>query len=360
MSTFSFGIYHEQAVPESELHPYTDNLSDMSLKDLEQDSVFAYPSKTSKTSKLAAVAAARSTKETSLYSMSSKGTTNAPVSTRQKPAGSSRRHSHESLKDFMEEGGGEAASGMDVGNLLYAKLAEVDGDEQDAVMDRVQEFSEEGLPSRGGSLSTIIGSDVDIRASFNNHNYVDNNWGGVGFAGPQTQQQQQNSGGCGVNNIRHKPDSKTTKCKTKIKPKSDNTVVPTDNIRHTTSSGGDSSRRVVGATVASPHLSGGGPNLNKDKSGKKHEEMIGLLNTSTTFTPRDGVASNFSTSVLSPLVGFRSASTDSINRGGDSYGGGGSGDMFDMGVLHRNGSVGSQLSRITLSDINVSDEELEL
>ena len=111
---------------------------------------------------------------------------------RMKPSGSSRRDSHESLKDFMEEGGGEAASGMDVGNLLYAKLAEVDGDEQDVVMDRVQEFNEEGLPSRGGSLSTIIGSDVDIRASFNNHNYIDN-WG------PVPQQTQPVCGGTASN-----------------------------------------------------------------------------------------------------------------------------------------------------------------
>ena len=77
--------------------------------------------------------------------------------------------SQESLHVFGDEGGGEADGGMDVGNLLYAKLAEVDADEDDSVMDGTQPYIDEGSNhhSYGGSLSSIVGSQEELSGSYN-------------------------------------------------------------------------------------------------------------------------------------------------------------------------------------------------
>ena len=80
-----------------------------------------------------------------------------------------RLGSQESLHVFGEEGGGEADGGVDVGNILYAKLAEVDPDDEESIIDGVRPFGEEGHdhPSYGGSLSSIVGSREELTASYN-------------------------------------------------------------------------------------------------------------------------------------------------------------------------------------------------
>lgn len=80
-----------------------------------------------------------------------------------------RLGSQESLHVFGEEGGGEADGGVDVSNLLYAKLAEVDADEDESIIDGMQPFVEEGHdhPSYGGSLSSIVGSREELTGSYN-------------------------------------------------------------------------------------------------------------------------------------------------------------------------------------------------
>lgn len=77
--------------------------------------------------------------------------------------------SQESLHVFGEEGGGEADGGVDVGNLLYAKLSEVDADEDESIIDGMRPFSDEGHdhPSYGGSLSSIVGSREELTGSYN-------------------------------------------------------------------------------------------------------------------------------------------------------------------------------------------------
>lgn len=80
-----------------------------------------------------------------------------------------RLGSQESLHVFGEEGGGEADGGVDVSNLLYAKLAEVDADEDESIIDGMRPFVEEGHdhPSYGGSLSSIVGSREELTGSYN-------------------------------------------------------------------------------------------------------------------------------------------------------------------------------------------------
>ena len=77
--------------------------------------------------------------------------------------------SQESLHVFVDEGGGEADGGMDVGNLLFAKLAEIDADEDESVTDGTQPYIDEGTshPSYGGSLSSIVGSQEELTGSYN-------------------------------------------------------------------------------------------------------------------------------------------------------------------------------------------------
>ena len=174
-STYSFGIYHEQGKTDSEMQHRLggDTLSEMTLiKELEDDSVFGYSSGKMKSEPTKSLIS-RSTQESSLYSLSStavhrNGFNFVLRPTSNKIISANRSDSHESLKDFMEEGGGEAAGGMDVGNLLYAKLAEVNEDERDAIMESVRPFQEEGRLSYGGSFSTIIGSDDELNAPYSN------------------------------------------------------------------------------------------------------------------------------------------------------------------------------------------------
>lgn len=80
-----------------------------------------------------------------------------------------RLESQESLHVFGEEGGGEADGGVDVSNLLYAKLSEVDADEDESIIDGMRPYVEEGHdhPSYGGSLSSIVGSREELTGSYN-------------------------------------------------------------------------------------------------------------------------------------------------------------------------------------------------
>ncbi len=71
----------------------------------------------------------------------------------------------ESLHDFDDEGGREASGGLDVGNLLYAKCAEADAEEDD--QDRPRVFNFEGRPDYTGSLSSILGSHEELRGHYN-------------------------------------------------------------------------------------------------------------------------------------------------------------------------------------------------
>jgi hypothetical protein len=73
--------------------------------------------------------------------------------------------STESLHVFDDEGGREASAGIDVGNLLYAKCAEADADEDD--QDRPRVFHFEGRPDYTGSLSSILGSHEELRGHYN-------------------------------------------------------------------------------------------------------------------------------------------------------------------------------------------------
>lgn len=76
--------------------------------------------------------------------------------------------SQESMHVFGEEGGGEADGGHDVGNLLYAKLAEVDADDE-SIAEVPRSFTEEGRGRApyAGSLSSIIGSKEELSGSYN-------------------------------------------------------------------------------------------------------------------------------------------------------------------------------------------------
>lgn len=75
----------------------------------------------------------------------------------------------ESMHVFGDEGGGEAGGGVDIGNLIYAKLDEVGAEEDDAIMDgtRAFGFADESQPSMGGSLSSIVNSDEELSGSYN-------------------------------------------------------------------------------------------------------------------------------------------------------------------------------------------------
>ncbi|XP_046853380.1 protocadherin Fat 4-like [Xenia sp. Carnegie-2017] len=77
----------------------------------------------------------------------------------------SHLQSIESLHDFDDEGGKEASAGLDVGNLLYAKCAEADAEENDE--DRPRVFKFEGRPDYAGSLSSILGSHEELRGHYN-------------------------------------------------------------------------------------------------------------------------------------------------------------------------------------------------
>lgn len=79
----------------------------------------------------------------------------------------SHLESRESLHEFDDEGGREASGGVDVGNLLYAKLTEADAEEIDQNVDRPRVFKDEGRPDYTGSLSSILGSREELRGHYN-------------------------------------------------------------------------------------------------------------------------------------------------------------------------------------------------
>ncbi|XP_069943885.1 protein dachsous-like [Cherax quadricarinatus] len=77
-------------------------------------------------------------------------------------------HSMESMHMFDDEGGGEA-DGMDISNLIYAKLNEVTPEEESSIMDgtRAFGFGDESQPSMTGSLSSIVHSEEELQGSYN-------------------------------------------------------------------------------------------------------------------------------------------------------------------------------------------------
>ena len=169
-STHSFVVYHDKPVLDSGIAPDLDNLSNVTLSDITPTIEIPYMNKPEVASSIGSSFGRKN--EASSIGGSSFGRKSETGSsfgrkTRKGIGSSTQSESHESLNDFMDEGGGEAAGRMDVSNLLYAKLAEVDADEQEAIMDGTRPFSEEGIPSRGGSLSTIIGSEDELRGSYN-------------------------------------------------------------------------------------------------------------------------------------------------------------------------------------------------
>ena len=54
-----------------------------------------------------------------------------------------------------------------MGNLLYAKLTEVNAEEDDQTVDRPRVFKDEGRPDYTGSLSSILGSHEELRGHYN-------------------------------------------------------------------------------------------------------------------------------------------------------------------------------------------------
>lgn len=71
--------------------------------------------------------------------------------------------SQESMHVFGEEGGGEADGGHD---LLYAKIAEVDADDE-SISELPRRFIDEDRGPYAGSLSSIIGSKEELTGSYN-------------------------------------------------------------------------------------------------------------------------------------------------------------------------------------------------
>jgi len=386
-STYSFGIYHEQGKPESEIHRLQDTLSEMTLiKELEDDSVFGYSSGKLKSEPTKSMIS-RSTQESSLYSLSSNAVHRnnfnfVPTRPNKQVIAAKRTDSHESLKDFMEEGGGEAAGGIDVGNLLYAKLAEVDADERDAIMESVRPFQEEGALSYGGSFSTIIGSEED----FNNYPSYRNNWKPkyrsttnsvfseiVGRAsGPPVQPRGRPPP---VNYNYNQKDVIVNSSVAKQQPHSD--VNKNNRLRLS-----EPAKNIK----ASPHLAAPSQPI---LTAPPLDIPLQVLNSgrtsmlsSVTSLPRlpqdiqstytSGALSPNFTPAMTPLV-FRSPSVSSIGTNQDEFssslnqntkigGVGRTRTNFDVGFssLRRSDSRVSQLSRITLSDLDISDAEMEL
>ena len=79
----------------------------------------------------------------------------------------SHLESRESLHEFDDEGGREASGGVDVGNLLYAKLAEANAEEDNQNLDHPRIFDDEGRPDYDGYLSSILGSHEELRGHYN-------------------------------------------------------------------------------------------------------------------------------------------------------------------------------------------------
>ncbi|XP_074651637.1 protein dachsous-like [Tubulanus polymorphus] len=73
----------------------------------------------------------------------------------------------ESIHQFSEEGGGEG-DGLDLGNIIYGKLAECEPDEDLSNISSSQELGfDEVEPSNAGSLSSVINSEEEFSGSYN-------------------------------------------------------------------------------------------------------------------------------------------------------------------------------------------------
>ena len=164
-STHSFVVYHDNKhVLDSGIVGDFDRLSDVTISDIAPSTDIPYVHKAEVASSVGS-------------SFGRRNEVNSSLSRKLKESlqFSTQSDSHDSLNDFMDEGGGEAAGRMEFGNLLYTKLSEVDADEHEAVMDGTRSFMDEGAPSHGGSLSTIIGSDEETRGNYNRDYLLD--WG---------------------------------------------------------------------------------------------------------------------------------------------------------------------------------------
>ena len=77
-------------------------------------------------------------------------------------------HAMGSMHMFDDEGGGEG-DGMDISNLIYAKLNEVTPEEEGSLMDGTRSFGfgDESQPSMTGSLSSIVHSEEELQGSYN-------------------------------------------------------------------------------------------------------------------------------------------------------------------------------------------------
>lgn len=164
-STHSFVVYHDnKPVLDSGIVGDFDRLSDVTISDIAPSTDIPFVHKAEVASSVGSSFGRRNEVNSSLSRKLKQGLEYSIQS-----------ESHHSLNDFMDEGGGEAAGRIEFGNLLYTKLSEVDADEHEAVMDGTRSFMDEGAPSRGGSLSTIIGSDEEMRGNYNRDYLLD--WG---------------------------------------------------------------------------------------------------------------------------------------------------------------------------------------
>ncbi len=97
------------------------------------------------------------------------------VSTKSKSGKSGMSTSVESMHHFSDEGGGES-DGLDIGNLVYAKLDEVSKTENLAIMDGTRQFGYGDTdPSNTGSLSSVINSEEEFSGCYNTDYLLD--WG---------------------------------------------------------------------------------------------------------------------------------------------------------------------------------------
>ena len=162
-STHSFVVYHDnKPVLDSGIVGDFERLSDVTISDIAPSTDIPYVHKAEVASSVGS-------------SFGRRNEVNSSLSRKLKQSleYSTQSDSHDSLNDFMDEGGGEAAGRIEFGNLLYTKLSEVDADEHEAVMDGTRSFMDEGAPSHGGSLSTIIGSDEETKGIYNRDYLLD-------------------------------------------------------------------------------------------------------------------------------------------------------------------------------------------
>lgn len=87
------------------------------------------------------------------------------------PTHNGSHHNHSmggSMHLFDDEAGGEG-DGMDLSNLIYAKLNEVGGDDPETVLDGPCNFGfgDSSQPSMNGSLSSIVHSEEELTGSYN-------------------------------------------------------------------------------------------------------------------------------------------------------------------------------------------------